>query len=131
MHNSELSQTESPNDQPLEPPPLPPRRKTHRENEEGLSRLDNAPEIPPRGMPPRVPPRSNSMIGTLPRCVSQQPTRHSSGHSQNLHATLPRCNDRESRPSLPINLNGDDSIPLTITPKLPPKTYKHIRQQSS
>lgn len=122
--------TESPNDQPLVPPPLPPRKKT-RDIEEGLSRLNNAPEIPPRGMPPPVPPRRDSMMGTLPRCqsVSQQPTGHLSDPLR-LNKTLPRCSSAMERQLQPITFNGDD-IALTTTPKLPPKTYKHIRQQSS
>ena len=129
---------ELPIDGPLLPPPLPPRRR-NRESEEGLSRLDNAPEIPPR-VPPPVPPRRDSMFSSLSRTqsMSQQP-RSTSGLFQNvpgqsLNATLPRCSalERDLRPSIPtFNINGDDSSSRTTTPQLPPKTYKHIRQQSN
>ena len=123
-----------PADGPLLPPPLPPRRKNRESSisEEGLTRIDNAPEIPPRGLPPPVPPRKDSMFGSLPRSQSlSQQSRHYSGNFQNLNATLPRCSavERESRPSIPCTFNGEDNS--SLTPRLPPKTYKHIRQQSS
>ncbi|XP_063427477.1 son of sevenless homolog 2-like [Mytilus trossulus] len=132
--NNEFPENELPMDGLIQPPPLPPRRK-NRDGEDGSPRIDNAPEIPPRGLPPPVPPRKDSMFGSLTRCQSvsqQQPTRHLSGHFQNLNATLPRCSAMErDRPTIPINFNGEEDITLTTTPKLPPKTYKHIRQQSS
>lgn len=129
----------SPLDGPLQPPPLPPRRKNNRESsisEEGLTRISDAPEIPPRGVPPPVPPRRDSMFGSLPRSQSlSHQSRHFSGNFQNLcvNATLPRCSavERESRPSIPCNFNGEENNSLSTTPRLPPKTYKHIRQQSS
>ncbi|CAG2199423.1 SOS [Mytilus edulis] len=132
--NNEFPENELPMDGLIQPPPLPPRRK-NRDSEDGSPRIDNAPEIPPRGLPPPVPPRKDSMFGSLTRCQSvsqQQPTRHLSGHFQNLNATLPRCSAMErDRPTIPINFNGEENISLTTTPKLPTKTYKHIRQQSS
>ncbi|CAC5390701.1 unnamed protein product [Mytilus coruscus] len=116
--NNEFLENELPMDGLLPPPPPLPSRRENHDSKDGSPRIDSAPKIPPRGLPPPVPPRKDLMFGSLTRCqsVSQQPTRHLSGHFQNLNATLPRCSamERKSRPSIPVS-SGKDSMFDSLT----------------
>ncbi|XP_067682019.1 son of sevenless homolog 1-like [Haliotis asinina] len=113
---------------PLQPPPLPPRRKPRN----SVTDPCDPPPPPPRqdsDKPPPVPPRRDSMRdctvnNTLPRSLSVSHPR--SAHSGHI-ATLPRHNSDRGYNFL--DLNGEDRD----TPVLPPKTYKfvHSRKQSS
>lgn len=121
----------------LQPPPLPPRIRNRDSTSSDIfmTRSRSPPTVPPRAAPPPVPPRGDSMYGTLPR--SQSASRNSAGHINiSANATLPRCSaerDTMSRPPIPfLNYNGDDnSNNPDNTPRPPPRTYRHTRQQSS
>ncbi len=114
------------------PPPLPPRRK--RDSSLGFGDMSpirqapDAPVLPPRDGAPPLPPRQTSSHNTLPRAQSMTLARPPFPSSASM--TLPRRNsDREYPP--PLNINGERGG--SVTPELPPKTYKvtHTRKQSS
>lgn len=110
------------------PPPLPPRRK--RELSTGCGELSpvrmvEPPVLPPRDAPPLPPRMGHSSHTMLQR------------HSMPLHAppsrgarTLPRQSSQEHFAQLGLGVNGDRSG--SVTPELPPKTYRaSSRKQSS
>ena len=114
------------------PPPLPPRTRKRETSIGELSPIrvqqaPDAPVLPPRGsegFPPPLPPRRDLSHSSLPRAQSMSIPRPVQSHG--LSATLPRRNsDREH-----INYNGAAG---SVTPELPPKTYRysHSRKQSS
>ena len=125
------------------PPPLPPRPK--RESSYGyleLSPVRKAPDVPllpprdgerPSGSDaPPLPPRrttdsSLSHVFTLPRTQSMTLARVP---VSNASMTLPRRNSERDAPP-PLNINGERAG--SVTPELPPKTYRmtHSRKQSS
>lgn len=121
---------------PDPPPPLPPRPK--RESSIGapelspIRKLAEGPLLPPREStnteaPPLPPRRTDMSVFTLPRTQSMTLARPPVSSAS---MTLPRRNSEREAPP-PLNINGERAG--SVTPELPPKTYRmtHSRKQSS
>ena len=131
------------------PPPLPPRRKRESSfscgEQSPIRAVPERPHIFPRadaGAPPLPPRRSDSTHQAPPLLVSRTsltmsnsvlhrpPSHHGSSHHGAFSSTLPHTpvvTDTWSH----LSVNGERS--RSVTPELPPKTYKvmHSRKQSS
>ena len=159
-HNSTPSIPEEPEQAPLRPPPLPPRRRPRDSlgGDLGLTkRASEPPRPPPRPdstVPPPVPPRRDSMPVTvagppssLPRSQSvcnPRPFVHHT-HVNVVHGnTLPRHSSErynsvtDPAMGLPYASSSSSSVfdvngeEAVERPVLPPRTYKsHSRKQSS